>query len=259
MPGQEKPNSILRAADILKCITEGMNQSSIMADSLGLSRSTTHRLLKTLQTAGFVFQDPLNLHYNVGPLIHYLADFSALNHQILSFCAVREMEKLRRATDETVALVIRVGLNRMQLEEFPSLHPLKYTAGKGFTAPIYAGSTGKLLLTQMPHQEMLQILDNLSFVKVGPNTITERHDIMKELEKVRRQGYAISYAEIVPGSSSVAVPIRHYSQPAALGVLGPESRMSNRMDDILNKTKRAASAIERRLKKYKPTKKQGKI
>ena len=65
MPEQEKPNSILRAADILKCITEGMNQSSIMADSLGLSRSTTHRLLKTLQTAGFVFQDPLSLHYNV--------------------------------------------------------------------------------------------------------------------------------------------------------------------------------------------------
>ena len=251
MPEQEKPNSILRAADILKCITEGMNQSSIMADSLGLSRSTTHRLLKTLQTAGFVFQDPLNLHYNVGPLIHHLADFSARSHQILSFCAVGEMEKLRRATDETVALVIRVGLNRMQLEEFPSLHPLKYTAGNGYTAPIYAGSTGKLLLTQMPHQEMLQILDNLSLVKVGPNTITERHDIMKELEKVRRQGYAISYAEIVPGSASIAVPIRKYSQPVAMCVIGPQDRMSNRIDEILKKAKRAASAIDRRLKDMK--------
>jgi len=249
MQEQEKHNTIHKAADILRCITEGMNQSSIIADSLGLSRSTTHRLLKTLHAAGFVFQDPHSLHYDVGPLIYRLADYCTRSHQILLFCALGEMEKLRRTTDETVALVIRVGLNRMHLEELPSLHPLKYAAGKGSTAPIYAGSTGKLLLTQIPYQEMLQILDNLRLAKVGPNTITNRHGLLKELEKVRRQGYSISYAEIVPGSASVAVPIRNYSQPLAMCVLGPENRMSNRIDEILKKAKRAASAIERRLKK----------
>lgn len=254
MPGQEKHNTIHKAADILKCITEGMNQSSIIADSLGLSRSTTHRLLKTLQSAGLVFQDPLSLHYDVGPLIYRLADYCTRFHHILLFCAFGEMEKLRRTTNETIALVIRVGLNRMHLEELPSLHPLKYAAGKGSTAPIYAGSTGKLLLTQMPHEEMLQIIDNLTLAKVGPNTITDRHGLMKELEEVRRQDYSVSYAEIVPGSASVAVPIRYYSQPVAMCVLGPDNRMSDRIDEILKKTKRAASAIERRLKNMNQTK-----
>ena len=251
MSKQENVNAITRAADILECITQGMSQSSIIGDSLGLSRSTTHRLLKTLQTAGFVFQDPITLHYHLGPLIHSLTDYSTRHHQILSFCALPEMEKLRRAICETVSLVIRVGLNRMQLEELSSPHPLKFAAGKGFTAPLYAGSTGKILLTLTPKEEMLRILDRLSLDKVGPNTITDRNVLLKELEKVRRQGFAISFAEIVPGSVSVAVPVRNYPYPAAICVLGPDSRILNRTDEILKKAKRAATAIDRRLREVK--------
>ena len=51
MREQKNVNTIIKAADILKCITKGINQSSSIADNLGLSRSTTHRLLKTLQAA----------------------------------------------------------------------------------------------------------------------------------------------------------------------------------------------------------------
>ena len=68
MSSPESVEVILRVAGTLKCITEGMNQNSIIADFLGLSRSTTHRLLKTLLAADFLFRDSLSRRYYLGPL-----------------------------------------------------------------------------------------------------------------------------------------------------------------------------------------------
>ena len=252
MPEQKNVNTIVKAADILKCITKGINQSSNIAGNLGLSRSTTHRLLKTLQAAEFVVQDPITLRYSLGPFAHYLADYSTRYHYNLIFCALPEMEKLRSITGETIVIVIRVGLRRMYLEELPSFQPLKYAAGKGYSPPVYAGATGKVLLSQMSSPELLRLIDTISFEKVAPNTITDRNVLLNEIEDIRRKGYAISCSELVLGAASVAVPINNYSQSVAMCVLGPENRIVNRVDEILAELRSSASAIEKALSKKAP-------
>lgn len=249
MPEKKTINSILKAVDILKCITKGINQSSSIADHLRLSRSTTHRMLKTLQIAEFVVQDPLTLLYSLGPFVHYLADYSNRHHHELIFNALPVMEKLRNITGETIVLVIRVGLRRMYIEELPSFHALKYATGKGFAPPIHAGATGKLLLSQMPHDELLRLLDAITLEKVGLNTITERDVLLKEIEKIRRNGYAVSRSELVSGAASVAVPIRNYSQEVSICVLGPDHRMADRFDEILKALQENVPTIERALAK----------
>jgi DNA-binding IclR family transcriptional regulator len=247
MPEQKKINTIIKAADILKTITMGINQSSNIAGNLELNRSTTHRLLKTLQAAEFVVQDPITLRYSLGPFVHYLADYSNRHHLNLIFCALPEMEKLRNITGETIVLVIRMGLRRIYLEELASFHPLKYAAGKGYSPPVYAGATGKALLSQMPSPELLRLIDSIRLEKVAPNTITDRNILLNEIENTRRRGYAVSYSELVAGAASVAVPIKNYSQPVAMCVLGPENRMANRIDEILRELRHSASVIERAL------------
>ncbi len=249
MSEQKNVNTIIKAADILRTITKGINQSSNIAGNLELSRSTTHRLLKTLQAAEFVIQDPITLRYSLGPFIHYLADYSNRYHHNLIFCALPEMEKLRNITGETIVLVIRVGLRRMYLEELPSFHPLKYAAGKGYSPPVYAGATGKVLLSQMPRPELLRLIDSISLEKIAANTITDRKALLNEIENIRRKGYAVSYSELVAGATSVAVPINNYSQPVAMCVLGPENRMENRIDEILRELRPSALAIEKSLRK----------
>ena len=249
MPEQKNVNTIVKAADILKCITKGINQSSIIAGDLELSRSTTHRLLKTLKAAEFVIQDPITLRYSLGPFVHYLADYSNRYHHNLIVCALPEMEKLRSITGETIVLVIRVGLRRMYLEELPSFQPLKYAAGKGYSPPIYAGATGKALLSQMPSPELLRLINTINLEKVAPNTITDRTILLNEIEDIRRTGYAVSSSELVVGAGSVAVPINNYSQPVAMCVLGPEKRIVNRVNGILAELRSSASAIEKALGK----------
>jgi DNA-binding IclR family transcriptional regulator len=252
MSKQKNVNTIIKAADILKTITKGINQSSNIAGNLELSRSTTHRLLKTLQAAEFVLQDPITLRYSLGPFVHYLADYSNRYHHNLILCALPEMEKLRSITGETIVIVIRVGIRRMYLEELPSFHPLKYAAGKGYSPPVYAGATGKVLLSQMPSPELLRLIGTIRLKKIGPNTITDRAILLKEIENIRRKGYAVSYSELVEGAASVAVPISNYSQPVAMCVLGPETRMENRIDEILKELRLSASAIDKALRKETP-------
>jgi len=249
MPEQKNVNTIIKAADILKCITKGINQSSNIAGYLTLSRSTTHRLLKTLQAAGFVIQDPITLRYSLGPFVHQIADYSNRHHHELIFSALPEMEKLRSITGETIVLVVRVGLRRMYIEELPSFQPLKYATGKGYAPPVYAGATGKVLLSQMPPAELIRLIDSITLEKVGANTITDRDLLLRELEKVRRDGYAVSCSELVAGAASVAVPIHNYSQSVAICVLGPESRMMNRIDELLAELRKAVPVIEKALAK----------
>jgi len=247
MVKQKYANTISKAADILKAITKGINQSSSISADLGLTRSTTHRLLKTLQAAEFVFQDPMTLRYGLGPFIHSLADYSTSYHHHLIFCALPEMERLRSVTGETIVIVIRAGHRRMYLEELPSFQPLKYAAGKGYSPPIYAGATGKVLLSQMSSSELLHLLGAISFEEVAPNTITDRNLLLDEIEDIRRKGYAVSFSELVVGAGSVSIPIKNYSQPVAMCVLGPENRIANRIDEILTELRASASAIEKAL------------
>jgi IclR family KDG regulon transcriptional repressor len=89
-------------------------------------------------------------------------------------------------------------------------------------------------------------------VRIGPNTITDKKDLLKEIEKVRKQGYATSFRERLPEGASISVPIRGYITPVALSVLGPYNRFSNKvMMDVLKEMKRSAARIASRLSESK--------
>jgi DNA-binding IclR family transcriptional regulator len=46
--------------------------------------------------------------------------------------------------------------------------------------PVYAGATGKLLLSQMSSPELSQLMDTIHLEKIAPNTITNRKALLKE-------------------------------------------------------------------------------
>jgi DNA-binding IclR family transcriptional regulator len=173
-------------------------------------------------------------------------------HQSLIVSAYEEMKYLRDLSRETVVLHIRLGLERICLEELESLENIKYTAGKGFTAPLYTGSAGKVLLSELGDDELQLILKHLTLVRVGPNTITDKKVLLKELEKVRKQGYATSFRERLPEGASISVPIRGYVCPVALSVLGPGNRFSPKiMMEVLKEMKKSAAKVSAKLLAFK--------
>lgn len=66
-----------------------------------------------------------------------------------------------------------------------------------------------------------------------------------ELERVRKQGYALSMGEPVPGAAAISVPVRGHRFLVSLSVLGPESRLTRkRRLELLPEIRKAAASME---------------
>lgn len=242
-------NSIVRAALILQTLSAGNSRIGKISESVNLSKGTTHRLLLTLAKVGFVFQDPLTQGYHLGPGLLQLFSDPILSHNSLISCAFEEMSHLKDLTRETVLLDLRAGLQKVCIEKIDSPENLKYTNEKGFAAPLYVGGGGKVLLSELEDDEIHIILKQISFVPITSNTIIDAEQLRAEIKKVRRQGYATSFGERVPGSSCVSVPVKNYVTPVALSILGPASRFTpKRIMATIEELKQAAGKISDNLK-----------
>jgi len=238
-------NAVTRAADILRNIGEGKSRLTDISESLNLSKSTTHRLLKTLEKSGFVIQDPISRKYHLGYLILTLSSNPVIAHQDLILWSHKEMMRLRDISKETVALHIRIGTQRICLSEIPSNQKIRYTTGAGSVGPIYAGSAGKILLSMMDENESEKILGKTDLAPVGPRTITDRGRLLQDIRKIRKKGYATSSGETLEGAASISIPIRGYVCPAALSIFGPKYRLGPRITEFLKDMRKAERIISR--------------
>ena len=106
----------------------------------------------------------------------------------------------------------------------------------GNRVPCYCTAVGKILLAHQGDDEIDQVLDR-PMKKYTSNTITDKKEILKEIEQVRSAGYAVTNEELRVGNCSVAVPVfDDFGQTiAALSLTGLSSQFSPREIDYLVK------------------------
>jgi IclR family KDG regulon transcriptional repressor len=247
MSDSKSVNSILRGAEILRCVSEGIDRISDLSKSTRMSKSTVHRLLKSLTASGLARQNEATHRYYLGPLAHRLVSQPIIAHQNLIATAYNEMRQLMLVTRETVNLNIPIGTERMCLEEIESPENIKCVSGKGSIAPLYSGSAGKMLLAELNPAQLKIILKNVRFIGLQKNTITNQNDLLIELEKVKKQGYATSFSERIAGAASISIPIKNYICPVALSIMGTENRFQDKMMDFLQDLKASSARISRKL------------
>ena len=241
--------TIARAVDILKLINMGPQDITGIAQQLGISKSTAYRLLFSLEKTGMAMRDRENRRFQFGPLI---AKFSAnylVMHENLCICADNEMNSLRNISRETIALFIQIGVNGMYLNEHISPEPLRYSPGIGELSPLYAGAGEKVILSEVPFNKLQLILDNLELKPMGPNTIVDKDAMMQEVADIKERGYATAFEEKSVGGASIAVPIKNYTQPVALCIIGPSMRLAPKMMGLLNELMQSANKISDKLLK----------
>jgi DNA-binding IclR family transcriptional regulator len=135
------------------------------------------------------------------------------------------------------------------IEIFRGNHALTIAAAVGQRLPAHCTASGKLFLAYLPSTE-LDIIINRPLVSYTTNTITSPTELLRQLEIVRNQGYAVDYEELEVGVCAVAAPIfnRRGAMIAALGGPCPISRMTpDRITQIAEAFKEAAQAISRRM------------
>jgi DNA-binding IclR family transcriptional regulator len=242
--------AVTRAMDVLLSLEDGPQSLAKIADATGLTKPTAHRLLATLSRNQLVIQNPWTSDYMLGPGCLGIANAVLNGLGGLGLMAQDILEGLAKASQESVALHVPAGTQRVCVAQEPSPQPVRYTADVGAAKPMYTGAMGKILLAFAHEQDRRELFSRLTLVPVTPLTIINRDELEIQLAEVRKQGYAVSRGEQADGVASISAPVFAASGHvmAAVSILGPSTRMP---DDTMTKLRpmvvRAGQEISRLL------------
>lgn len=243
--------SVERAVGILKSFSWDnyeMGLSEISRKN-SLPKSTTHRVLKTLEKEGFINQNKTNGKYRLGTSLVELGNIASKNIE-LRRVALPYIEKLSRESRETVHLGILRKDEMVVVEASPSKDsPLRVEVSIGTKAPLYCTGTGKATLAFQPKEEISRILKKKRKV-LTENTIVDKERLLEELQRIRKRGYAVDNMEYDKGIRCIAAPIRDHSGRVlgALSVSGPAVRITKEsISEFTVRVKKVAEKISSEL------------
>lgn len=212
-----------RALDVLLCFAEAPEWSlTEIASRVSLHKSTVHRLLASLERKGFVRKNPATEKYRIGFRILELSALLAQSDEP-AVILLPEMERLRDQLGETVTLYVRDGLERVRIQAVHSHQAIRRVATLGARMPLYVGASSKVLVAFAEPEIRELVLNDASW----PPSV-DKDAFLRQLEEIRRDGFATSVEERELGAAAVAAPIfdRSGRLAAALSVSGPSNRFT---------------------------------
>jgi len=204
VPNLDRALAIL---DILSRNPGGMHRNEI-AEASGCSTTMVYRIVMTLADNGFLFKDEVSGRYR---LSSKLLDIGCAGSDEYSLTQVAwpDMVALRDETNITVMLgCLYNNTEGLLLETVESRTNIRLVVEKGFrTRALHAGAGWKSILAFLPEARQEAILDQLDYKPITPNTLTSREAVRKELQEIRRRGYATDNSEITEGLHCVGAPV----------------------------------------------------
>jgi len=246
-----KVKSVDRALHLLEIMAEEKREVELaeLCKKTRINTTTLYRLLQTLQSRGFVAQDPHTGSYRLGlkllELGHAVVDQIELRRIVLPF-----LQELMEKTGETANLVILDEGEAIYIDKVESPSLLRTFSRIGKQAPAHATGVGKVLLAALSSEKVTEIIKTKGLCKLTENTITSPENLQKELEKIRENGFAIDNEECEIGAKCIAAPIRDYTNQvvAAVSVAGPSVRLhEERLGELMKVIREAASKISQKM------------
>jgi len=241
-----------RAIRILSLLEDGRPRTaSQISEELGLSPSTTFRLLATLCQYDYVEKNEAGSVYTLGLACLELAHaYQASND--LRRAALPVLEALRDDVKETIHLAVLAQMEVVYIEKLPGLHAIGLMGSSvGGRAPAYCTAVGKALLAFERPERVMAYYREHGLRGFTATTITDVQALLKHLAQVRAQGYSLDMGEHEADVRCVAAAIldRTGRAAAALSVSGPSHRLDpvEQALEIIDKARQAAATISHRL------------
>jgi len=238
-------NTILLGAEILKVLSGETSRLEDIYPQVGLNKSTTHRILKSLAQAGLACQNPITRTYHVGPLLLRISAETNALHHLLIVCASDELRRLQESYHETALIIIPLGDRRLVLKEVPGNQDISFSLGEGSTMSIIIGASGRVILSQYDDRTLQKLFAHLEIPPEAPDFMNDPELRMREINEIRRRGYALNSRELRPDVVGISVPVPGYVCPVALSLFGPKFRYKpiDALNDIQEAAKRISAKI----------------
>jgi DNA-binding IclR family transcriptional regulator len=200
--GPSGSQTLLRGLDVIDAVREQPLTLSQLTASLGLNRSTVHRLASALVERGYLRLLPQGGGYRLGSKLLELGQAAQLQIEVARV-ARSHLEELADATGDTVHLGVLEGDQALYLDKVAGRRRVEIGSRVGERHSLLSTGLGKaLLLDETPEQWRARLASNQGAV---------RHDWMEAMRRHADGGYALDLEENEDRIRCVAAPIRDAS------------------------------------------------
>lgn len=232
---------IVKIMDLLCSSQENLSIRDI-EEITGISRSTVHRFLTSLEEQEWVYRDSQSEKFRPG-IRFFLLNNKNLFYEEITQVAAPIMRDLVDKTGKTAILSILEGLNGLCIHTVEPPMSVKFVAHKGMVIPAYYGATGKVLLAFCREETRKRMLSE------AKNKGINVPELIEEIDKIRTEGYAYSKEEWIAHAGDISVPVfdRNGNFVAQLGIAGLASDFEGRETELLNIVREASERMSKEL------------
>ncbi|RSM83584.1 IclR family transcriptional regulator [Kibdelosporangium aridum] len=222
--------------------------TNAIATQLGLSRSAIYRIVHTLKELEYLEADHVTGRVRLGARLVELG-VQAMSSTDLHKAAPQFLAGLASRSGETIFLAVPDGDAMVYVGKDRGANAVTLHCQLGTRRPQHASSLGKAWLSALAPPERVERVTRMRLDRLTPNTIVDRTQLLEELDRISKRGWAVDNIENEPDVGCVAAPIRDRTgQPiAAMSIAGPAGRVLMRTDELGPMVADAASTLSRRL------------
>ncbi|MCK4354681.1 MAG: IclR family transcriptional regulator [Dehalococcoidia bacterium] len=237
--------SIVKAFRLMELlVTKNEFQLAELCQLLQSPKTTIHRMLLTLESLGYVQQNPKSLGYMASIKIF---DLGGKVVQNLNFIEIARplMIGLSEKSGETINLGVLDGLDIICIDKIESKYHLKLDQPIGSRAKAYDTAMGKAILAYLSEEERARLFSKYSISPSASKSLKTVSAIEEDLQTVREQGYSVDDEEYIIGVRCVGAPIFDHNSKvvAGLSIAGPALRIKERNIGPLAKLVRETAAF----------------
>lgn len=245
--------SIEVTLSLLKTLTESENGVSVLdiARKISFSKSSTHRALQVLEREKFAIKDPTTNRYKCGPALFNIA-FNFLTNFNLRQLAQPILSNIVDDINENVYLCVYIDKTLYFIEKAESDHPIRYVNPMGKRQFLHAAAPGKVVMAHLPAEQIEKLIGR-GLPRFTPNTITDPEKLRRELNTIKKQGYATSFSEFATGGNAIAVPLLNPSgyPIGCIDIVIPEERYDkDKLEHYVSLLNQGIEALQNLLQQY---------
>lgn len=225
---------------------------SEIAQGTCINQSTVLRYLTTLINNDYLRQDSETFKYSPTYKLKTLGNYIDVDSE-LSSIARPYLIKLSNEFGESVCMSKEENMHCIYIDTVQSTHMLATFQKKGSLSPMHCTGNGKLLLLNYNEEKLDKLISTRGLKRYTPYTITDKQELIAELDLIRKRGYAYDNQEREIGVRCIAFPVYNSNDEviAGISVTGPVGRMTDEfLDPKINILRQAALSISRELGYY---------
>lgn len=232
MVPNDPSSGMIKSDDTLFAIIDSLNELNEagvteLANRLGLSKSTVHKHLKSMEEHDLVVKDSKGV-YRLGFRFLTFGGGVRDSNELCELVAPK-VKEITAETTETCAFAIEEHGYGVYTHLEWGEHHIPRTQPLGERFYLHMNSSGKAILAMLSEERIETIIEERGLPRQTSNTITDKDQLFKEIQRTRERGYAVNAEERFEGIRSIAAGIEHprTGQIGSISMATPATRLQN--------------------------------